>query len=414
MHMKRSLVSTLLFGGLILFGMTACSGGNPMIGSAEDALEQGNYESALSSVEEALDQDSASVEAYQLKARILRAQADSMTPPEQYASLHQRAMEAEEQAIKFNPEVRSDIQNQRRLSYIQEMQNGANAFNQARQSGDSTAFMRASAYFSAANTIMSDSADAHLNEAYARLNAGQREEAVSPMETYISKSDSVDSNVYTILGQIHLTENRPGEAMDVLEPAAEQYPENQEIQSLLLNAYSQSGDTQRAMEAYQSQIERNPENPTYRYNYGSLLLNADRFDDAIDQLSEAAQLDPDNVKAQYNLGAAYVNKAGSINDSIRTIEDSLRSSDEAEVEDETEQQLQSMAEERDSALESAIPPLEKARQLADPGNQYRQDICRALFSAYVQTDKQDQAKQVEQCAGYEEGRTEDMTGNGGQ
>jgi len=412
--MKRSLVSTLLFGGLILFGMTACSGGNPMISSAEDALEQGNYESALSSVEDALDQDSANVQAYKMKARILRAQADSTTPPEEYASLHQRAMEAEEQAIKFSPEARSDVQNQRRLSYIQQMQNGANAFNQARQSGDSTVFVRAAGYFSAANIIMPDSADAHLNEAYARLNAGQRAEAVSPMETYISKSDSVGANVYTILGQIHLTEDRPDAAMDVLEPGSEQYPDNQEIQSLLLNAYSQSGDTQRAMEAYQSQIDRNPENPTYRYNYGSLLLNADRFDAAIEQLAAATDLDPDNVKAQYNLGAAYVNKAGSINDSIRTIEDSLRANEDEPVTDETDQQLETMAEERDSALESAIPPLEKARQLAEPGNQYRQDICRALFSAYVQTDKQDQAKEVEQCAGYQEGRTEDMSENGGQ
>ncbi len=384
-----------------------------MVGSAEDALEQQNYERALSSVEKALEQDSANVEAYQLRARILRAQADSTTPPEQYADLHRRAKEAEAQALEFNPEVRSDIQNQRRLAYVQEMQNGANAFNQARQAGDSTLFMRAAGYFSAANIIEPDSADAHLNEAYARLNAGQRDEAVTPLETYVSKTDSVDANVYTILGQIHLTEDRSEKAMDVLEPAAEQYPENQEIQSLLLNAYSQSGDTQRAMEAYRSQIERNPDNATYRYNYGSLLLNADRFDAAIDQLAEATDLDPDNVKAQYNLGAAYVNKAGTINDSIRSIEDSIRAEDTQTVDEETDQQLESMAEQRDAALEEAIPPLEKARQLAEPGNQYRQDICRALFSAYVQTDQQDKAEDVEQCAGYEEGRTEQMTEGGG-
>jgi len=412
MQMNRTFLFTLLLGGFILFGMTACSGGNPMLSSAEDAMEQNNYDQALSSVNDAIDQDSANVEAYMMKARILRSMADSTAPADRYTRLHEQAKEAEQKAVEFNAEKRSDVQNTRKLAYVQEMRSGINAFNQAQQSGDSTAFMRAAGYFGAASILEPDSADAHLNEAYSRLNAGQRDEAVPSLDTYISKTDSVSENVYTILGQIHLTQGRTEEAMDVLEDASEEYPENGEIQSLLLNAYSQSGDTERAMEAYQQQIERDPENATYRYNYGSMLLNQDRFDEAIEQLNRAAELDPDNVKAQYNLGAAYVNKAGTVNDSIRAMEDSIRSADQQSVDPEVEQQLKEMAQERDEMLDSAIPPLEKARQLAGPDNQYRTDICRALFSAYVQTEQQDKAADVEQCAGYEEGRVEEMTGDG--
>ena len=223
-----------------------------------------------------------------------------------------------------------------------------------------------------------------------------------------------DTNAYSLLGQLYLQNDQAEEAVDLLEQATEQYPEHSSLQSLRLTAYNRAGQTQKAMRAYREQIDQNPENPTYRYNYGSMLLQADRFDDAIEQLQKAIELDAENVQAQYNLGAAYVNRALAANDSIATMEDSLRGQDRQLTEDE-KKRMQSLATKRQQSFKSAIPPLERARQLSQQGEgRFLQDACSALFQAYVQTEQVDKASQVEECAGMEQGRAEEMQqGHGG-
>lgn len=380
---------------------------------AEDALEQQNYDRALASIDSALAQDSANAEAYMLRADILRQRADSTMAPGEYKDLYRRAREAEENAVQFDEGLRSDVETQRQLAYIQEYQRGADAFNRAQQSGEQEEFLRAAAFFGAAGAIAPDSSGPFLNEAYARLNAEQREEAIPALEQYVEKADTVDERAYTILGQLYLTNDRVEEAISLLEEAAEEYPENEEIQSLRLNAYNRAGATDRAMEAYREQVQENPNNATYRYNYGSLLLNEDRYDEAIEHLSQAVELEPDNVQAQYNLGAAYVNKAVAYDDSLAALEDRVREEERSFTEEE-EQRIRELAQQRQTAFENAIPPLERARQMSSEGDDYRQDACMALFQAYVQTEQEDKAAQVEECAGYEEGRAEDLgEGEGG-
>lgn len=396
---------------MVLATLAGCSGGNPYMSTAESAMEQQNYERALANVDSALVQDSANVAAYQMKAQILRQMADTTMAPDKYRSLWVRAREAEDKAIQFDPSARSDIQGRRQLAYFNEFQRGANAFNRARQQGDSTAFRVAASSFAAAGATYPDSASTHLNEAFARINMGEREEAIPVLERYMEAADTADANAYAILGRLYITNDRMDDAISLLEDGTSMHSDNDELQSLLLNAYQQSGNTQRAMEAYRQEVEENPDNATYRYNYGSMLLGADRLEEAIEQLQAAVNLDSDNAKAQYNLGAAYINKAVAVNDSIATIEDRVREEDREATEQEA-QRIKQFAQQRQQAFNTAIPPLERARQLSGPSGEYRQDACRALFQAYVQTEQSDKAAQVEQCAGFEEGRAEEMRGGG--
>ena len=187
-----------------------------------------------------------------------------------------------------------------------------------------------------------------------------------------------------------------------------------QIEGRLLNAYNQAGETEKAMAEYRQQIEENPENVTYRYNYGSMLLQADRLDDAIEQLQRAVELEPGNVKAQYNLGAAYSNKARRVQDSIQTVNDSLRSisqqavdenreptAEEERMVNELDKQLQALTEQKQELFRQAIPPLERARQMADTDGSFRQDACSALVTAYVQIEQVQKAQQYEECAGLQ-------------
>ena len=397
MNTRLSALFALLFGGLIFLG--GCSGGNPNISAAEDAIEDRNYDQAIQSAQAALETDSTNAEAYQLMARAYSQQASTAETPEEHLDLLQKARDAQDKAVEFDPSLRGDVKTSRQMTYVDEMNKGVEAFNTARESGDSTDYIQAAMYFGGANMIQPDSIDAHLNEAYARLNAGQRTEAIGPLETYVSRADSVGENAYTILGQIYLTDDQTEKSITLLKEATEQYPENEEMQSLLLNAFNQMGDTERAMQAYRDQIEKNPNNAQFRYNYGSMLLNADRYDDAIEQLKKASEIRSDDAKIFYNLGAAHINKAAAIDDSITTIEDRAREADR-EVTSEEEAMLDDMVQQRRTQFSEAIPPLEKALQLSESGSQYRTDICRALFQSYVNTEQDEKASRLERCAGF--------------
>lgn len=386
---------------------SGCAGGNPYIGEAESNLEGQNFEGAIAYTDSALAQPDLTPEAraeiFMLRARIYRTQADSSDDAQRHAELVAESVAAQEEAVSLNAGLRSDVQSRRQLQYIQEMQSGAQFFRNAQQSQNQTDYQSAAAYFRAAHTIMPDSASAYLNEAYALINAGDQEGAITPMEDYVQRADSVGADQYTLLGQLYLTNDRAEDAIPVLEAGGDEYPNNSDIQSLLLNAYNAAGQTEQAITAYRDQVESDPDNALYLYNLGSLLLNENRYDEAIEYLQRAVQSDPSNANAQYNFGAAHVNKAVAVNDSIATMEDSLRTNEadlaEAEIQ-EMESTIQTLAEQRQQLFEDAVAPLERALELTEQGSQNRRGICRALFSAYVQTEQQQKAEGVQECAGY--------------
>jgi tetratricopeptide (TPR) repeat protein len=185
-----------------------------------------------------------------------------------------------------------------------------------------------------------------------------------------------------------------------------------QLEGRLLNAYNRAGKTKKAMAEYRKQIEENPKNVTYRYNYGSMLLNAERYDEAVEQLKKAVELEPGNMKAQYNLGAAYTNKGKEVQDSIRAIDDSLSTirdaamkenreptEEEKRIVNELDKKSKQLAQKKKEIFKKAVPPLERARQLADSGESLREQACGALITAYIQTEQISKAKQVEDCAG---------------
>jgi len=184
-----------------------------------------------------------------------------------------------------------------------------------------------------------------------------------------------------------------------------------ELENYRLTALNRSGKTKQAMQVYRERIEENPNDETYRYNYGSLLLNADRYEEAAEQLKKAVELDPNDPKKQYNLGAAYLNRGVMLQDSLVTLRDSLLEKDRNPTEEERKQ-VKKLDERRLNSFQNAIPPLERARQLSGRRGQYRQSACSALFQAYVQTEQTEKAEQVKRCAGQDAGSSEGSNGMG--
>ncbi len=474
-------------------------------------MTQNNYDRALANVDSAIAQDSANAEAYMMKARILRQMADS-TSPDGYTENYEQARMAEEKAIQYDPGRRSTVQSQRKLAYIDQLQKGADTFNEARRTGSREQYMRAAAFFGAAGAIRPDSTDPILNEAFARLQAARlaekgesaqkMAEVIPVLERYIRKEDRPTKDAYTILVQLYRQNNQPEKAVDLAETAIEELsnrpthfrlsgtrgvtytgtieaggtsrsvdgetpdrielPASEgmvsgsfrkeeggkrqmkgqlrvslymkgteigsgqatsladtivisedltgraplaELRNQRLNALNKTGQTDRAIQAYKNQIERNPEDATYRYNYGSLLLNVDRYEEAAEQLEKAVELDPDDPKKQYNLGASYLNKGVTLQDSLVAVRDSIMQGNQEPTAEERKM-ITELDQERRGFFRKAIPPLERARQLSGADGRYRQNACSALFQAYVQTEQSEKAEEVKKCAGQ-------MDGNGG-
>jgi predicted Zn-dependent protease len=146
-----------------------------------------------------------------------------------------------------------------------------------------------------------------------------------------------------------------------------------------------------------------------------MLLNANRYDEAIEQLQKATDLEPSNARAQYNLGAAYTNMGKEVQDSLRALNDSLSTIRDAAMEEnraptaeekkivsELDQKSKVMAQKKLNIYKNAIPPLERAQQLADSGSSIRQQACGALVQAYIQTEQIEKAREYQECAGMDQ------------
>jgi len=403
MMIRRSTASVLAW-GLVLVLFTGCASQSPEMGEAETALEEGNYEAAVARANEALERDSANTDAYLFKTRVLRQMADSTMPPDDYIDLYRRAADAEAAAMAVEADV-DDVREERSRIYDREMSRGESAYNRAAKHGEEASFRRAIGFFGAAAATQPDSAQPALNEAFSRLKVEQTRDVIPVLERYVERADTAKKVGYKILGELYVSTQQYQAATDLLDRGTALYPTDPALQALRLNAYNRSGDVDEALSAYREQVDNFPERASYRYNYGALLLEAERYSEAIDQLTRAVEIRPDDARGQYNLGAAYLNAAlvrsdslaaeGGGRDGVPRI-DSLSDDDRIRIE-----------ERREALLEKAIPPLERARALTEePYAQIenkpaiREDACRALLVAYVQTSRPNRAAQVEGCTGF--------------
>ncbi len=400
--MKRiPIYLALLVGGFLLVGANGCSS-DPNVEGAKLDLRNKDYDRALQNVNTALEKNPDNAQALDLKGQILQEQAFATQDKDEHTRMLNEMIQAYQRVLELDPGLAEDVNQRLRLAYYNEFQRGVQAFNRGRETDSE--YSVAAEYFGNAALIQPDSADAFLNEGYALYNAGNVAEAADRIERSIEMGESA-ADTYSFLSSLYLSNDRAGDAVTLLEQARQKFPENVDIQAQLLNAYNAAGQADRAMQIYSESVAKEPNNKLFRYNFGSLLLNAERYDEAIEQLTVATTLDPEYADAFYNLGASYVNKAYSVNERMGEMDDALRTERANLSQDQItarEKELDQLGEERRSLYEQAITPLERARQLMESAGEDEAEVdrvCNALFGAYVQTGQDDKAKEAAACAG---------------
>lgn len=411
--MKRfPLYVALLMVGLLLGGASGCSS-DPNVEGAKLDLRNKDYDRALENLEEAIARNPQNAEAYQLKGQVLLEQLSSINDAQAYQAKAQEMVSAFNQAAEIDPAMQETNNQYLRQAYVNVFNSGIQAFNRGRENPN--AYADAATYFGVATEIMPDSAAGYVNQAFAYMNSGRQAEAVAPFERALALGD-VDPQTYIYLSDLYrmqASELEEGtekqelqmKMVNILEEARSAYPENADVQAQLLNAYIMADMEDRALQTYREAVEREPGNKLYQYNYGSLLLEAERYEEAIEHLRRAVELDPEYSNAYYNLGASYINMAVDESEEINALDDSLRanrSSLNQQQIREIETQIEQKTEQRQELFSEAIQPLERAKELTEAAGESASEICRALFSAYVQTGAQDKAESIAECAGYED------------
>ena len=363
---------------LLVVALAGCAAGDPAVSGAQQQLNDGEYDLALTSVEAALATDPDNVDLLLLKSEALRLKMESGGDEADIDARDFSELVATLDRLQRLAPDNARVRDARLAAWALAVNTG----NSIIRDTDAEA-QTALPFLTAATELQPDSTQGYLSLGLAYFRTGEAALAVPPLER-AAQLNPDDPVLAYYQGRALVLADRGTEAVTVLEAAQTRFPGNEDIQTMLLNAYTSTGQREQALERYASAARSQPDNAVIRYNYGALLLQDGQFDEAIVELRAATELQPDNADAFYNLGAAFQNKAAELNTRGNETDD-VAAAD-------------ALFAERDENLELALGPLVQARQLATASND-EQGFCEALFRVYTQLNRIDDAEGVAECAG---------------
>ncbi len=386
--MRKIVIASLFLAMVFAFSAFQCA--STELTSAKLYIKQEQYDKAKEALEKEIAKNAQSFEAYYLLGYLYGQEG-------QYDLM----LDNFNKSVEINPQFKKDADDNKLYYWAQSFNRGVGFFNKASKATTEDSvqmfYDKTIEAFSNAIAIEPDSLSAYQNLGFAYVNAGQSAEAIPVVEKEIAlylKKYNVQGDgpldkeqtkglaeSYAFLGELLTSQgsaNKDNKAVsdEYYSKAAEQmkvankyYPNDPDILLHLSNAYIAADRLDEAMNAFKQGVEQEPENKYYRFNYGSMLLNAEKYEEAVAQLSKAVEIDSEYENAIYNLAVTYVRWGADI----------LDKATEADEEDETYKEK----------YEAALPHLEKYVNTFDPENAQIWDL---LFKVYTNLGMNDKAK----------------------
>ncbi len=117
---------------------------------------------------------------------------------------------------------------------------------------------------------------------------------------------------FPALAQIFYDRSDFDKALEYIEKLLVFEPNNKEANAYRILLLREMGKTDDAIASLKDLTRSNPGNKFYWANYGDLLSNLDKFDDAIEAYGHALNIDPKYDHVLRNIASAYKNTAGGI------------------------------------------------------------------------------------------------------
>ena len=277
--------------------------------SAYNANKEGDYATAASYIEQAIENPKANVKnkTWRYRGEIyLNISKDSTlfaAFPDALTIAKDSYMKAKELDAKG--------------SYAQECQIGLGQVQMAASNAGITQyntgdFGRAGGFFDLSAEIASafEATDtmALYNSALCYEKAGNVELAVARYQACADIQYQVP-NVFLFISNLYRTSGQEDLALQTLADARKAYPREQSLIIEELNIYLTNEEFDKAKENLALAAEQDPTNEILWFSLGSVLDNLGNADEAIEAYLKALEVKADYFDANYNLGALYFNQA---------------------------------------------------------------------------------------------------------
>ncbi|RMG70440.1 MAG: hypothetical protein D6722_08670 [Bacteroidetes bacterium] len=154
-----------------------------------------------------------------------------------------------------------------------------------------------------------------LNLFKARYMDNEDEKALEALKATSEYEEDLGQISYVAqqLAVIYNAQGDPRKALDVLKVGEEIDPNDPDMKRQELNIYNQNPELfEEAVSKFESAIAENPDDDQIKLAYASLLERNERAEDALAIYQEVYEKDPNNLLANYGLGASYINQAAEI------------------------------------------------------------------------------------------------------
>ena len=371
MHMHKSLT-------LIALAISVQGLGQKEVVSAYNANKEGDFATAATYIEQAIQNPKANVKNKTWRYRgeiylnISRDSALFAAYPDALVRSKDSYMKAQELDTKGS--YASEIQVGLGQVQMAASNTGIGMYN----TGD---FGRAGAFFDLSAEIASafEATDtmAIYNSALCYEKAGEVDLAVARYRACADIEYQVP-NVFLFISNLYRENGREAEALETLAEARGLYPREQSLIIEELNIYLTNEEFDKAKENLALAAEQDPTNEILWFSLGSVLDNLGNADEAIEAYKKALAVKADYFDANYNLGALYFNQAvqgiNAANDMWKPRMTKAESAAQKQLEDDAK-----------ALFETAKPYLEKAHEVdADD-----LETMRSLRDIYARTGDDD-------------------------
>ena len=315
MKNSKLLVLGMLFLGIMFLGFQCAS---TELTSAKLYIQQKNWDKAIETLNTEVTKNPKSDEGYFLLGTVYSEQ-DNID----------KMIESFDKSLAISNKFQKNIEEYKAFQWANNFNRGVSLFQRGSKVTDKDStkmyYDMAIDSYNKAIALEPDSGETYRNLAFVYLTSGKTEESVEPLTKLVEIEQAEEG--YQYLGEVYYTlgfnlmnefkfSKNPQDsikAMDYyaksiasLEEGLAKYPENSDMQVARTSAYIGAGRIAEAITASKILVDNEPDNKIYRYNYGVLLLNAERYPEAETQLLEALKIDPEYENAIYNLGVTYV------------------------------------------------------------------------------------------------------------
>ncbi len=132
------------------------------------------------------------------------------------------------------------------------------------------------------------------------------------------------ADVQMTLGTIHVAQGQFGLGMQELQEAKQNAPTSAAIYGALAEAYRQQGSTADATREYTTAIDLDPDNWRWPYLLGAMQIDNGNYKDAETNLKAALASTPENARVLYDLGLVYQKQ-----NNLPAAEDAFRKSEQS-------------------------------------------------------------------------------------